>query len=122
MLTYRGPDGDNRAAGTDPGARNFVDQDQECVEDLFGQLWVIPKSEPRVPPPRSHGESLFWIRRDLVREKRVRLEDCYLVSRSQRVGKVSMTLSFARDIWSGGKTYKEALNSIPMAEGGRWVW
>jgi hypothetical protein len=59
-----------------------------------------------------------------VREKRVRLEDCYPVSRSQRVGKVLTTLSFVRDIWSSGKraSYKEALNSIPMVEGGRWVW
>jgi hypothetical protein len=58
-LNYRGLDGDNQAEGMDPRAGNFVDQDEECVEDLFGQLWVIPKLEPRVPPPRSHGGSLF---------------------------------------------------------------
>jgi hypothetical protein len=87
----------------DPRVGSFVDQDEECVEDLFRQLWVIPKSEPRVPPPHSHGGSLLWIHSDLVREKRVRLEDGYPVIRSQRVGKVLMTLSFVRDIWSGGK-------------------
>jgi hypothetical protein len=40
--TYREVDGDNRAEGMDPRVGSFMDQDEECVEDLLGQLWVIP--------------------------------------------------------------------------------
>jgi hypothetical protein len=119
--TYQETDGDNQEGEVDPVARiGVVDQDEECVEELFGQLWAIPKSKPRVPTPHLHGGRLIWKRRDLVRERRVHPEDCFPMSRSQRDGKVSTTLSFMKDMWAGGEraTYKEVFNSIPMTEGG----
>jgi hypothetical protein len=47
--------------------------DEEYVKEIFEQLWAIPKLDnPRVPDPHPSGGCLVWIRRDLVREERVR--------------------------------------------------
>jgi hypothetical protein len=97
---------------------------EEHIEEIFGQLWAIPDS----PRPRvSHGGGhLVWIRSDLVRERKIRPEDCHPVSRFQKFDKQPKTLSFARDIWGGSgkkQTFVEAVKKkVAMAEGGRWVW
>jgi hypothetical protein len=47
------------------------------------------------------------------------------VSRDQRISEPPTTLSWARDIRSGGggkATYTEVMKRAPMADGGKWVW
>jgi hypothetical protein len=57
------------------------DQEEEVVEDIFGQLWAIPKPDKvRVPQP-NRERCLVWIRRDLVRARRIRTEHFYPVNR-----------------------------------------
>jgi hypothetical protein len=58
------------------------DEEEDHIEELFRQLWVIPNPEkPKASYPSNGGDALFWIRMDLVREGRVRPEDCFLVGR-----------------------------------------
>jgi hypothetical protein len=66
-----------------------------------------------------------WIHKDLEREKKIRREDCFLVSKSQRFDLTHKVLSFSRDIWGGSDaqaTFAKVVRKISMAEGGRWVW
>jgi hypothetical protein len=64
-------------------------------EEIFEQLWAIPKLDnPRVPDPHPSGGCLVWIRRDLVREKRVRPEYCFPISRTQKIDHTTKRLSF----------------------------
>jgi hypothetical protein len=59
----------------------------------------------------------------LLRENRVRPEDCFPVSHTQRVEGPLMNLSFSIDILAKGKvTLTDILKRSAMAEGGRWVW
>jgi hypothetical protein len=89
----------------------------------ISQLWVVPKPDsPRVPHAPPCGGCLVWIRRDLLREKRVQPEDCYPVARGQRIEGIPVCLSFSREILARGKvTYTDMLKRSSMAEGGRWV-
>jgi hypothetical protein len=98
--------------------------EEEAVEEIFGQLWAVLKLDlPRVPQAPRHGGCLVWIRWDLLREKRVQPEDCYLVARGQRIEGIPVRLSFSREILAHGKaTYADVLHRSSMAEGGRWVW
>jgi hypothetical protein len=118
------PSGENRAEIKDRVIEKDAVESEEHVEEIFGQLWAIPNSEAaRVPHP-GYGSMLVWIRKDLVRERRIRLEDCFPVSRSHRIDKPPTRLYWAMDIWSGGsgkETYAEILKKT-MEEGGRWVW
>jgi hypothetical protein len=77
---------------------------------------------PRVP---HNGGHLFWIRSDLARERNFHPEDCFPVSRSQRIAKPPVTVSFARGIWERGferATYVEIVKWSSMVEGGHWIW
>jgi hypothetical protein len=101
-----------------------VDQDTEELEELFGQLWAVPKPD-RVRVPAACGDrgSLFWVRKELLRVKRIHLEDCYPVSRGQRIEGIPRKLSFSRDILAQGKAmYVDILKRSVMAKGGGWVW
>jgi hypothetical protein len=103
-----------------------ADQGEESIEEIFGQLWAIPKVDKvRVPSPQRHGKGMVvWIRKELVKNHCIGLEDCFPVSRFQKIDSEPTRLSFVQDIWGGGDraTYAEILKRIPMAEGGRWVW
>lgn len=104
-----------------------VEVEDELCEEIFGQLWAIPNSRanPKREIQREDGGCLVWIRKDLVREKWIRAEDCFPVTRSYRVREVPSSISFSRDILGrdGSKaSYAEVLQRVPMAEGGRWVW
>jgi hypothetical protein len=94
------------------------------VEEIFGQLWAVPKPDKvRVPEPNREWGCLVWIRKDLVRKKKIRVEDCFPVNRAQRIEGSSTRVSFSRDILVQGKaTYADILRRSSMAEGGRWVW
>jgi hypothetical protein len=111
-----------------PSADRGVEDDleEEHIEKLFRQLRAIPNPEkPRVHRPEHGSECLFWVRKELVKDQRIRPEDCYPVGRGQRFSEVPVTLSWSRDIWPGGRekpTYVEVLRRVPMADGGRWVW
>jgi hypothetical protein len=67
--------------GQDP-ADQSMDLDEEHIEELFDQLWAIPNQEKSRVPILPHGGCLFWVRMELVRERCIRLEDCFPVSRS----------------------------------------
>jgi hypothetical protein len=98
---------------------------EEAIEELFGQLWAIPvEDKARVPNPAGGVRHLIWIRKDLVRDRRIRPKDCFPAGRNKKIFSPPKRLSFAKDIWARGDraTYAEALGNIPMAEGGRWVW
>jgi hypothetical protein len=56
--------------------------EEDYIEEIFGQLWAIPDLErARVMGPWSHGGCLVWIRNDLLRERKIHLEDYYPLSR-----------------------------------------
>jgi hypothetical protein len=86
------PAGENRAH-----LRTEEDDDscEEVVEELFCQLWVLPKPDKVWVLALNRGGCLVWVRRDLVREKRVRVEDCFLVHLYQRVEGVPTRLRFS---------------------------
>jgi hypothetical protein len=118
--------GTNWRSRLDPVVGKAVtEQEGESIEELFGQLWLVPKSgNLRVPNPGDHGGgTLVWIRKELVQQRRIRSEVCFPVSRFQRIDTVPMRLSFTKDIWGGGDrmTFIEALRQISMAERGHWV-
>jgi hypothetical protein len=57
----------------------------------------------------------------MARERNFHPEDCFPMSRSQRITKLAITVSFARGIWTrGGErvTYVEIVKWSSMAEGG----
>jgi hypothetical protein len=116
----------NRAAECDLAAESEgLCLNEESIEEIFDQLWAIPKSErARVPEPRAHGNALVWVRKDLVRAGKVTLVDCFPVNKSHKFEGSPSAISFAQDIWEGGvrPTYTKVLRRFPMAEGGRWVW
>ena len=80
------PDGANpvnRAGsrGVENKERREISEEGEIAE-FFGQLWLIPSEpppKPRVPSSQPHGGSLFWISRDLVRNKSFEPKDCSLL-------------------------------------------
>jgi hypothetical protein len=78
---------------------------------------------PLPPSSGEKGDQLFWIRKDLVRQRQIRPKDCYPVGRSDRFDEHSKSLSWVKDIWAGGDraTFVEALKKAPMADGGRSV-
>jgi hypothetical protein len=91
--------------------------DEEGIEEIFGQLWVIPNSEwARVLGLRSRGGGLAWVRSEFLTPA-----DCFPVSRTHRVVGIPKTINFAREIWEGGvrPSYADVVRSSPMAEGGR---
>jgi hypothetical protein len=99
--------------------------DEEYVEEIISQLWSIPKPErARTHDPHLGSGRLVWIRRDLIHERKVRLEDCFPVSRTQRIDHTLRVLSYSRDLCPRGDhpTFTEVLKRIPMSVGGRWVW
>jgi hypothetical protein len=128
--TYRRTPGANRVGEENPVVEKAAaDQEEGHIGDLYGQLWFVPNSSPnpqraRVSTSGKGGGQLFWIRKELVSQRRIRLEDCLPVGRSDRFDAELRRLSFAKDIWAGGDkaTFVEALKKAPMADGGRWVW
>jgi hypothetical protein len=60
-----------------------ADQGEESIEEIFGQLWAIPKADKvRVPSPQRHGKGMVvWIRKELVKNHCIGPEDCFPVSR-----------------------------------------
>jgi hypothetical protein len=63
-----------------------------------------------------------WICHDLVGgggSKRIRLEDCFPMSRNQRINATLVNLSFSCNIWASESrpTFLEVLKRIPKAEG-----
>jgi hypothetical protein len=70
------------------------DSYEQFVEELFGQLWAVPKPAARVRTAGPKGGCLIWIRKDLVKERRIHPEDCYPVSRDHHFVQPTTTLSF----------------------------
>jgi hypothetical protein len=77
-------------------------------------LWAVPNQD-RVPR-ENHGDGcLFWIRKDLVRARRIRPEDLHPVSKGQRIIEAPTTLSWAQDIRPSRRektTYAEVLRRM----------
>ena len=110
----------------DPTAQEAKLHPEEELESFFGQLWAVP-SPPRRHPPRVSPEGLlFWVRKDLVRERRITIQECFPVRKSDRLDSKPIQLSFSRDIWGGPNckdTYADVVKKRKMAEErGRWVW
>jgi hypothetical protein len=59
-----------------------------------------------------------------VGERRIHLEDCYPVGKSDKFDAKPRRLNFVKDIWASGEkaTFPEALKKPPMVDGSRWVW
>jgi hypothetical protein len=104
----------------DPAA---LREEEEYMEELFGQLWEIPKSEAaRVPHQATHGGYLVWVCMERLREGNLRPKECYPVSKNHRVERAVRSLS-ARDFCEKGKpTYAEVVKSRAMTDGERWIW
>jgi hypothetical protein len=119
--TYLRPDGEHREEHEYRRARAGGGQDEE---ELFGQLWNVPNPRPRVPEAKSNGGCLVWVRRDLLREKRVTPQDCFPVNKAVRLLQAPKRLSFALDIWRRGEkaTFTDIVRRSAMADGGRWIW
>ncbi|TVU48985.1 hypothetical protein EJB05_00274, partial [Eragrostis curvula] len=101
-------------------------QEEEAVEEFYGQLWVVPSApKPRVPVAAAAGRgALFWVRKDLVRAKTFGIEDCYRVSRFDRIEAPPVRFSYSRDLWVWKNRRETYADILKMAEGdqGRWVW
>jgi hypothetical protein len=91
--------GRHRASRANPVANSArVHPNDESIEEIFGQLWVIPNMErARVPEQRSQGGGLVWVCSELVRAGKVTPVDCFLVS--QRVEGIPKLISFAPGSW-----------------------
>jgi hypothetical protein len=58
--------------------------EEEHIEELYRQLWAIPNLERiKAAQPDHGGGCLVWIRKDLMKEGWIRLEDCHPVSKDQ---------------------------------------
>jgi hypothetical protein len=116
--------GGRRSNQGDHAVEESIEEDH--VEEFYGQLWSIPPSpkKDRASYQGSDGGHLVWIRSDLVRSRSIRVEDCFLVGKHERIIDKSKKISFSCDIWAGGSraTFAEALKQFPMVERGRWVW
>jgi hypothetical protein len=79
--------GDNQLIHGDRVAREErEDLDEGCVEQIYGQLWFIPKPDrEKAPDPHHGGGCLVWIWHDLARDKRVCPEDCHPVGQFDRL-------------------------------------
>jgi hypothetical protein len=98
--THHLPTLDTRKAdqGDRVGEIGWTEKEEDAVEELFGQLWAIPQiSPPRVPNLGWTEDRLAWVRKELVKEDRIRTKDYFVVSHFHQV------------------------EGIPMAERGRWV-
>ncbi|TVT98735.1 hypothetical protein EJB05_55965, partial [Eragrostis curvula] len=89
------------------------------VEDLFGQLWLIPNDSPkarvsRVPPPQ-----LFWIRKGLIGTRKLVWEDCHPVGAADRYVSKPILLNFARDFWAGDSRKPSFLQAVKSSMGER---
>jgi hypothetical protein len=63
-----GTDGVHQAGQSDPGAADEeASPDEEAMEEISSQLWVVPRFD-RVVEPNFHGGRLAWVRKELVRE------------------------------------------------------
>jgi hypothetical protein len=78
----------------DPVVGDRPEESEEYVEEIFGQLWSIHEPAQVRVPHGCGGGHLVWIRSDLLRERRVRPEDCFLVTRFQKIDKPLITLTF----------------------------
>lgn len=88
-------------------------EDEEDIEDFWGQLWFILKSKPSLPRSRvraKSGESLVWIRQDLWRAKAFSPADCYLVGESDTWVQSPQQLKFAELFW--GEEKKRSLAQV----------
>jgi hypothetical protein len=118
-----GTPGENRVDQRDRAKLDDGHLDDELVEEIFGQLWVMLRPIESRVPAHHNGGCLVWVHHELLREKRVRPEDCFSVSRSQRIIQQPTRLSSSDISFNGGHpTYAETLRRLPMVEGGRWVW
>jgi hypothetical protein len=88
------PHGAYRETQRDLAVESEEDSDEEFVEELFGQLWAVPKPAARAHTVGRKGGCLVWIRKDLVKERRIRPEDSYPVSRDHRFVQPTTTMSF----------------------------
>ncbi|PUZ51154.1 hypothetical protein GQ55_6G154900 [Panicum hallii var. hallii] len=98
--TWKGTLGERSCgAAEDPGVEVAIHPEEE-IESFFGQLWAIPSSFPRRLQPSVPGSDGFlaWVRKDLVRERRITLEECYPVRNSDRIAGKPTRISFSRDI------------------------
>jgi NADPH-dependent 7-cyano-7-deazaguanine reductase QueF len=47
--------------------RGVEEREEECVEEIFGQLWMVPRPDKvRVPDSSSRRGCFIWVRKDLV--------------------------------------------------------
>jgi hypothetical protein len=85
-LNHHGTLGEDRSFNQDHVVEvEDAEQEGESIEELFSQLWAIPNPDKARVPNLMQGERrLVWIRKDLMREKCFRPEDCFPVGRIQR--------------------------------------
>jgi hypothetical protein len=101
------------------------ESEDEYVEELFGQLRVVPRPDKARVTDSSTGQGcLVWVRKDLMEARRVRVEDCFPVDWNQKVVGKPISLSFSRDLLSQGwAMYADIVRRSSMADGGgHWVW
>ncbi|TVU42393.1 hypothetical protein EJB05_08795, partial [Eragrostis curvula] len=102
-------------------------QDEEAIEEFYGQLWAVPSEpKPRVSVAAATGRgALFWVRKELVRARKFGIEDCYRVSRFDRIEAPPIHFSYSRDLWvwkNRRETYADILRMAEGSDQGRWVW
>nr|CAB3457118.1 unnamed protein product [Digitaria exilis] len=100
------------------------DDEEGSIEELFGQLWLIPNSsstsrkrrqEVRVEEAPLGG--LVWIRRSLWESKEFSADDCHPVRKSDKWSDPPKNFNFAKVFWGQGK--KPTFLQAAMASRGR---
>jgi hypothetical protein len=57
------PDANRKDQGDRVVVEGESGSDEECVEEIFGQLWFVPKPDSERPPiPHRDSGRLVWIR------------------------------------------------------------
>ncbi|KAG2625965.1 hypothetical protein PVAP13_3KG282627 [Panicum virgatum] len=128
LPTWKRTHGDRSGEGiADPGVEVALLHPEEEVESFFGQLWAIPSSIPCRLPTRvsSSNGFLAWVRKDLVRDRKITTEECYPVWKFDRIEGGPIRISYSRDIWGNShqrESYAEVVKRKMAEERGRWVW
>lgn len=106
-----------------PRSRARLAEEEDEVEEFWGQLWCIPQNKLKPQPSRArvgrdNRSNLVWVRRDLWRSKQFGVEDCHPVGEGDVWEDKPRKLNFAEVFW-GGDQRRSFLQAVKGSMAGR---